>query len=47
MILKTNKEIEELVTHLIVTKIEPAMALSFYPRLDTYVGYRKTCYFDI
>ena len=35
MILKTNKEIEELVTNLIVTKIEPAMALSFYPRLDT------------
>ena len=34
MILKTNKEIEELVTtNLIVTKIEPAMALSFYPRL--------------
>lgn len=35
LILKTNKEIEELVTNLIVTKIEPAMALSFYPRLDT------------
>ena len=34
MILKTNKEIEELVTNLIVTKIEPAMALSFYPRLE-------------
>lgn len=25
----------QLVTNLIVTKIEPAMALSFYPRLDT------------
>ena len=30
-----RNRIEELVTHLIVTKIEPAMALSFYPRLDT------------
>ena len=33
--LRFNKMSEELVTNLIVTKIEPAMALSFYPRLDT------------
>lgn len=35
MILKTIERIEALVTDLIVKEIEPAMALSFYSRLDT------------
>ena len=34
MILKTIERIEALVTDLIVKEIEPAMALSFYPRLE-------------
>lgn len=33
--LKTIERIEALVTDLIVKEIEPAMALSFYSRLDT------------
>lgn len=33
--LKNDRKIEALVTDLIVKEIEPAMALSFYSRLDT------------